>query len=293
MFKIWLFVSVFAVLAALMAPSQALSSSKPDDSRRAILLVAFGTSVPEAQTAFDRIDAHVKGAFPGVEIRWAFTSKHIRKRLAGQGKILDSPEVALARMMEEGFTHVAVLSLHIIPGQEFHDLKTNVDLFARMSGGFERVLVAQPLLSSHEDMVRTAESLIQRIPADRNPEDAIVFMGHGSRHHPADAAYAAMSYVFERMTPNVYMATVEGYPTIEQIIPELLEKGVKKVYLMPFMVVAGDHARNDMAGTEPDSWKSILSQQGLTCETVLTGLGEYPEVVQIWVDHLREIYSRL
>ena len=106
--------------------------------QKAILLVAFGTSDPEAQKTFGRIEEQARKAFPGVEIRWAYTSGMIRKKLAREGKALDSPEVALARLMETGFTHVAVLSLHTIPGEEFHELHRNAHLFGQMEGGFEK-----------------------------------------------------------------------------------------------------------------------------------------------------------
>jgi sirohydrochlorin cobaltochelatase len=261
--------------------------------KKAIVLAAFGTTVPEARKALDRVEARVRQAFPGVDVRWGTTSSIVRTKLAKQGKALDSPEAALLKLMEEGFTHVAVLSLHTIPGAEFHDLSRNAALFSQMADGFEKILVAQPLLSSHEDRVRAAKSMLQHVPSTRKPEDAVLLMGHGSAKHPADAIYAAMNQIFMDMDPNVFVATVEGYPTLEDILPRLETKKVKKVYLMPFMAVAGDHARNDMAGEEPDSWKSILTKKGIACEAVLKGTAEYPEIVDIWLDHLRATVARL
>jgi sirohydrochlorin cobaltochelatase len=261
--------------------------------KKAILLAAFGTTVPEAQHVFDQLDARVKQAFPGVEVRWGYTSHIVRTKLAKQGKALDSPELALARLMGEGFTHVAVLSLHTIPGEEFHALAANARLFGQMVDGFHKVLVAWPLLSSHEDRVRVAQAMIRHIPASRKPEDAVLLMGHGSARHPADAIYPAMTQVFQELDANVHVATVEGYPNLDDILPKLEKGKVRKVYLMPFMAVAGDHARNDMAGAEPDSWKSVLKAQGYSCEVVLRGTAEYPEVVDVWLDHLRAVFARL
>jgi sirohydrochlorin cobaltochelatase len=96
-----------------------------------------------------------------------------------------------------------------------------------------------------------------------------------------------MNQVFQELDPRVYVATVEGYPTVNDLLPKLRETKARKVYLMPLMAVAGDHARNDMAGNEPDSWKSVLTKNGYVCETVLKGTAEYPEIVDVWLDHLR------
>lgn len=261
--------------------------------KKAVLLTAFGTTVPEAQRAFDQIDARAKQIFPGIEIRWAYTSTIVRTKLAKQGKVLDSPETALAKLMDEGYTEVAILSLHTIPGEEFHSLYQNAHLFAQMAGGFDKIVVARPLLSSHEDMVRVAKAMLKNIPAGRKSEDVVLLMGHGSEKHPSDALYVAMNQILSELDPNVWIATVDGYPSLNDLLPRLREKKSKKTYLMPFMLVAGDHARNDMAGNGPDSWKSILTQNGYQCEVTLKGTGEYSDIVEVWLDHLREAYSHL
>jgi sirohydrochlorin cobaltochelatase len=259
----------------------------------AILLTAFGTTVPEAQKAFDQVEAQVKKAFPDIDVRWAYTSRIVRAKVAKQGKALLSPETALAQLMDQGYTHVAVLSLQTIPGVEFHELNQNARLFGQMTGGFEKILVTWPLLSSHEDIERAAKAMLKHIPSGRKPGDAVVLMGHGTEKHPSDAIYLAMYHTLQEMDPNVYLATVDGYPALSDILPKLKEKKIKQVYLMPFMAVAGDHARNDMAGDKPDSWKSILGKEGFTCEAVLKGTAEYPEIVDIWVDHLHSVLDHL
>ncbi len=282
---------IFLLVMAFVCPTAQAKHGEKKPMKKAILLVAFGTSIPEAQKAFDNIDKMARKAFPNTEIRWAFTSKIIRRKLAKQGKVLDSPEIALAKLMEDGYTHVAVLSLHFIPGEEFHDLYTNAHLFGQMKGGFERILVARPLLSSKEDFERVANAVMKHLPKSRKPGEAVVLMGHGSEKHPADALYLAMYATLQKKDPLIFLGTVEGHPTLDDIIPELKAKKVKKVYLMPFMSVAGDHARNDMAGSEPDSWKSILESKGFKCEAVLTGMAEYPEIVEVWLDHLKAVWN--
>lgn len=288
---------VTAVLIALLTCSFALaggSASKhgvPKPVKKGILLVAFGTSIPEAQKAFEQIEKQVKGAFPGVDLRWAYTSKIIRAKLRKQGKILDSPVVALAKMMEEGYTHVLVSSFHTISGEEFHDLHKNAHFFDQMRDGIKRILISRPLLSSREDYKRVIKALMGEIPKSRKPEDALIFMGHGSEHHPADEAYAAMNYWFAGVDTNAYVGTVEGEPTLDDFLPLLKKKGVKKVYLVPFMSVAGDHARNDMCGDEDDSWKSILEKEGMKVECILKGTAEIPGIVDVWIDHMKGAYS--
>jgi sirohydrochlorin cobaltochelatase len=257
--------------------------------KTAILLVAFGTSVPEAQAAFDRIESGTAEAFPGKEIRWAYTSGFIRAKLAREGRVLDSPETALARLKDEGFSHVAVLSLHVFPGQEFHDLHRTAMFFTQMPKGFRRLVVARPLLASYEDLVRTARALLLQIPSRRRPDEAVLFMGHGNQKHPADMVYAAMNFVLHGLSENVHVATVQGRPSVEDLLPDLINMKTKRVWLLPFMTVAGEHARKDMDGDGPDSWRSVLARNGIDCEVQMAGIAENPAIVEIWLDHLRDV----
>ncbi len=281
------------VLLMLVAVNVFAAHGEKSPKKQAILLAAFGTTVPEARRALDGVAARVKDAFPDTEIRWGYTSSIVRKKLAKEGVMFDSPETALSKLMDEGFTHVAVLSLHTIPGEEFHNLFANARLFGQMTGGFEKVLVAWPLLSSREDMQRAAKAMIQHIPAARKKDEAVLLMGHGSAKHPSDAVYSAMNQALQELDSNVYLATVEGYPALDDILPKLEQKKIKKVYLMPFMAVAGDHALNDMAGDDPESWKSVLGKKGLACEAILKGAAEYREIVDIWIDHLKIVLAHM
>ena len=249
-----------------------------------ILLVAFGSSEPSAQVSFENIDKKVKTAYPSIPVRWAYTSHIIRKKLAKQGKHLDSPEVALAKMQDEDFTHVAVQSLHTIGGAEYHDLRRTVAAF-KVMGGFQRIILGYPLLATQEDMQRAVDGILETIPQERKKSEAVVLMGHGT-HHPSNAFYAALMFQLQLKDPNIFLGTVEGYPGVGLIKEMLLKKKIKKAYLMPFMSVAGDHAKNDMAGDEADSWKSILMQAGFQCFPILKGTAEYDVFVDIWVDHL-------
>ncbi|MDD2467017.1 MAG: sirohydrochlorin cobaltochelatase [Desulfobulbus sp.] len=266
---------------------------KKKESKTAILLVTFGTSVPRAKASFDNIDKLVKVAFPGVDVRWAYTSKIIRHKLAKQGTQIDSPEMALSRLMDEGYTKVAVQSLHMIPGAEFNEINTNAHLFAQMVDGFDNLQVSMPLLIS-DDTMEEALKIVknQVIPKERKADEAVVLMGHGT-HHPSDAIYSALMYKAQKMDPNFYVGTVEGHPTFEEIRDALVAKKIKKAYLIPFMTVAGDHAMNDMAGDEPDSWKSQLDAVGIKAVPVMKGLGEVDAIDAMWIEQLKVAMAHL
>jgi sirohydrochlorin cobaltochelatase len=276
-----------------VADTKAAEHGKKKEAKSAILLVTFGTSVDRAKASFDNIDKRVKAAFPGVEIRWAYTSKIIRNKLAKQGTRIDSPEMAMVRLMDEGYTRVAVQSLHMIPGAEFHEINTNVRLFADMVGGIDRVQVSLPLLINDETMEHSLKIVMsQVVPKERKAGEAVVLMGHGT-HHPSDAIYSALMYKAQKMDANVFVGTVEGHPTFEEIRDALVEKKVKKAYLVPFMTVAGDHAMNDMAGDEPDSWKSQLAAVGIESVPVMKGLAEFDAVVDMWIEQLKVAMAHL
>jgi sirohydrochlorin cobaltochelatase len=279
-----IFLLAILITICLTAVARAGGHGHQAPKKVGILLVAFGSSKTSAQVSFENIDNKVKAAYPDIPVRWAFSSHIIRKKLAKQGKHLDSPEVALAKMQDEGFTHVAVQSLHTIGGAEYHDLRRTVSAF-RIMGGFQRIILGYPLLATQEDMQRTVDAILKTIPKDRQKGDAVVLMGHGT-HHPSNAFYAALMFQIQLEDPNVFVGTVEGYPEVDVIKEMLLKKKIKKAYLMPFMSVAGDHAKNDMAGDEKDSWKSILTKAGIQCVPILKGTAEYDSFVDIWVSHI-------
>jgi sirohydrochlorin cobaltochelatase len=255
-----------------------------DPKKVGILLVAFGSSEASAQVSFENIDTKVKQAYPGIPVHWAYTSSIIRAKLAKSGQILDSPEVALARMRDEKFTHVAVQSLHTIGGSEYHDLRRTVGAF-KLMGGFEKIILGYPLMATQKDIERTVDAILATIPKERRQDDAVVLMGHGT-HHPSNAFYAALMFQLQLRDPNIFVGTVEGYPELDLIQELLIQKEIKKAYLIPFMSVAGDHAKNDMASDEEDSWKSVLTKAGFECVPILKGTAEYDEFVDIWVDHV-------
>jgi sirohydrochlorin cobaltochelatase len=263
---------------------------RPD--KKGILLVAFGTSIPEAETSFQNIDKKVKKTFPGVEVRWAYTSKIIRHKLAREGKDINSPSEALAKMMDDDFTQVAVQSLHTIPGEEYTALRTTAKGFVGMPKGMRNIFVGTPLLYSPADVEKTVKIMAAQFPKERTPDEAVVLMGHGTPH-AANIYYPALQYYFGKLDPNVFVGTVEGSPTLDDVLSGLQQRNITKAYLLPLMSVAGDHARNDMAGDEDDSWKSVLTANGITCVPVLKGTAEYNAIADLWLDHLKIAMAHL
>lgn len=290
--SIFALVIVFSLIIQVQW-SLAASHAAKEEKGPAILLVTFGTSVESAQTSFRNIEKRVRGAFPNTEVRWAYTSKIIRKKLEKEGTRVDSPEMALSRLMDDGYTKVAVQSLHMIPGAEFHEVNVNARLFGQMVGGFNKVAVSMPLLISDDTMNKALkEVMAQIVPKDRKASDAVVLMGHGT-HHPSDAIYSALMFKAQKMDPNLFVGTVEGSPSFEDIKEMLMQKKIKKAYLLPFMTVAGDHAMNDMAGDEPDSWKSQLTKAGIKSVPVMKGLAEFDTFADMWIEQLKEAMTRL
>jgi sirohydrochlorin cobaltochelatase len=276
---------------ALALPALAGEGKKHVEPKHGILLVAFGTSVPEAVTAIDALKLQAEAAFPGVPVRLAYSSSIIRHKIAAEGIIKNSPAQALADMAAEGFTHVTVQSLQSIPGREFDDVKATAEAFQAMPKGLKHVSIGRPLLYLPEDIDAAAAAILPTLPAHKKGE-AVVLMGHGTEH-PANAAYAALQLALWKHDANVFVATVESLPSLDDLIPTLKRQGIRTAYLVPFMSVAGDHAHNDMAGAEHDSWASKLKAAGITPKPVLVGLGSRPSVARLWIEHLKDADKEL
>lgn len=268
--------------------------ARPD--RAGILVVSFGTSVPEARRAIDNLVDSAKEAFPEAEVRLAFTSNIIRRKIAREQNVgIPTPAEALARMQDEGITRVCVMPSHIIPGEEYDDIRSVVDAFASIRGkyGFRRIALGSPYLHSVPDCDRMAEILAARF--GRRLEDegtAIVLMGHGTPTHSANAMYCQLQLALDRIADGrFFIGTVEAAPTIEDVVRGLKKHpSVGRLVLSPLMIVSGDHANNDMAGPDDDSWLHRLRREGYEdVEPHLVGLGEDPRMAEVFVERIREM----
>lgn len=264
--------------------------------KRGILLAAFGSSNPSAHRTLHRFDHKVREAFPGVPIRWAFTSGFIRRKLAHGGVKTDSVAKALSKMAFEKFTHVAVQSLHVVPGVEFNELLKDAAGFdKRTTGaeqGFSRIVVGPPLLATETDAQRAAQAVLAHLPPDRAPRDGVALMGHGT-WHPGASMYDVLAEALRGLDPLIRIGTMEAESSVRDIAAAMRATGVAKVWLVPLLAVAGAHVRHDMLGEHPESWKSVLEAAGLECAPVLTSAAEYDGFAAIWIDHLREAMAML
>ena len=251
--------------------------------KKAILAVSFGTSYPDTlRKTIAATEQALAEAFPDWEVRRAFTSGMIIRKLKERdGVVIENVHQAMHRLEEEGYTHVAVQSTHVMHGEEYEKMLSQLEPYRlRM-----KISVGMPLLHSEEDYLSVAKALLNWLPT-LDADEALVLMGHGTTHF-ANSAYAQMEHMLQAHCDRVYLATVEGYPTLDSVERQLAKRPeIRRLMLAPFMLVAGDHARNDMSGDE-DSWAEQLKQAGYTVRCILQGLGECSAIRELFVEHCR------
>ena len=253
-----------------------------------LLVVSFGTSYNDSRRlTIGGIEAAVAEAFSDYDVRRAFTAQividHVERR---DGVHIDNLTEALDRAVANGVKTLVVQPTHLMHGFEYDDVMAEL---AEYADAFENgIVVGDPLLTSDEDFDRVADILIDLLKDYDDGETALVYMGHGTEHE-ANAVYAKMQDVFaDKGAANYYVGTVEAAPSVDDVLAAIEGKGYKRVVLRDMMVVAGDHANNDMAGDEEDSWKSIFTAAGYDVECVLEGLGQVPAIQQIYVEHAQK-----
>lgn len=250
--------------------------------KKAILVVSFGTSHQDTlEKTIQAIETEMASAFPGWIIRRAFTSGMIVKKLrASNHMAIDTVSEALDRLHGEGIDTVVCQPTHIMNGEEYDDIVADCLPWRERFASFA---IGAPLLSRTADYRQLAEILSRHLPP--REDTALCLMGHGTTHF-ADSAYAALDYHFKDLgRGDIFVGTVEGFPDFDTLLRHVKAYAPKRVVLAPLMVVAGDHAKNDMAGDAEDSWKSVLEAAGYEVRCVLTGLGEYAGIREMYVDH--------
>ena len=257
--------------------------------KQAILAVSFGTTYPDTlEKTIAATEAALAQAYPGWPVYRAFTSGMILKKLRQRdGVEIDNVAQAMARLEREGYTQVAVQSTHVMHGEEYEKMLAQLEPYKLTM----EIAVGAPLLHAQSDYEAVADALLSWLPLPGDGE-ALVLMGHGTAHF-ANSAYAQMEHVLQSRCPRIYIATVEGYPTLDSVAEQLQRQPeIRRLTLAPFMLVAGDHARNDMAGGE-DSWKEVLEGKGYEVACILQGLGECPAIQKLFVAHCGEAMERL
>ena len=273
-----------------------------------LLVVSFGTSYNDSRVAdIKGIEDALQEAYPDWSVRRAFTAQIIINHVqARDGEVIDNMQQALDRAVENGVKNLVVQPTHLMHGAEYDEMMEVLDSY---NDKFESVSVAEPMLGEvgddatviNEDKAAVAEVIANAAVKDAGYETmdaaaedgtAFVFMGHGTSH-TAKVTYSQMqTQMGELGYKNVFIGTVEGEPeetACAAVIEAVKDAGYKKVVLRPLMVVAGDHAENDMAGAEEDSWKSMFEASGAfeSVDTQITGLGSLPEVQQLFIEHTK------
>ena len=279
-----------------------------------LLVVSFGTSFNDSRTEdIGGIEKALQKAYPDWSVRRAFTAQIIINHVqARDGEKIDNMDQALQRAVDNGVKNLIVQPTHLMHGAEYDELSEAV---ASYSDKFESVSIAEPLLGevgSADDSVNsdkeavakavTAEAVktagYESLDAAKEDGTAFVFMGHGTSH-TAKISYSQMQNQMNALGyDNVFIGTVEGEPedtACEAVIEKIQEAGYKKVILRPLMVVAGDHANNDMAGDDDDSWKSQFEASGVfdSIETQIAGLGQIPVIQDLYVSHTHAAMEEL
>ncbi|MGN0658637.1 MAG: sirohydrochlorin cobaltochelatase [Emergencia sp.] len=291
--------SLLLILAMVLAFGLSACGSSDDggdaaevSTDTAILVVSFGTSYNDSREAtIGAIETAIQDAFPQYEVRRAFTSQIIIDKLKDRdGEEIDNVTEALDRAAADGIKNLVVQPTHLMDGLEYNDLK---DELAKYEDVFDQIVLGEPLLTSDEDFENVITAITDATKDYDDGETAIVFMGHGteaeSNHVYADMQDKLAADEFA----NYYIGTVEAEPTLDDVIAALKDGEYKKVVLEPLMVVAGDHANNDMAGDEEDSWKTALENEGYEVECLLQGLGQIEGIRDIYVAHTQAAVDAL
>ena len=278
---------VLALGLILMMLLGCMSVASAEEVKPVILVVSFGTSYNDnRELTIGAVEADIQAAYPDWEVRRAFTAQTIIDILAERDGIeTDNVTEAMERLVADGVKKVVLQPTHLMHGYEYDDVMAEI---APYIDQFDSFAVGEPLLSSIEDYEGVIDALLAENENVVSEDVALVYMGHGT-HHFANAAYSQMELMLHAEGyENAFVGTVEGFPALENVMAEVAAYGAGKVILTPFMVVAGDHANNDMAGDEEDSWKTAFAEAGYEVECVLEGMGQNPAIRAIYVEHVRD-----
>ena len=260
--------------------------------KKAILVVSFGTSYLEPlKNSIENVENKIRNQFKDYDVHRAFTSHMIIKKLEiVHGLIVEKPEELLERLYIEGYEEVIIQPLHIIPGEEFSYIK-NIEVYFKEM--FKSIKVGRPIFyyQGIEGLPEDYSLFIKSIKGIIEGEEAVVMMGHGTVH-PSNAVYGALQSVLnDEGYKNVFVGTIKGYPNFTSVLNKIKKRGIKKVLLMPLMLVAGNHAINDMTSEKDNSWKSMLEAEGIEVKLWTKGLGEVDEFAQLYIDRVDDLIN--
>ncbi|MBW2349123.1 MAG: sirohydrochlorin cobaltochelatase [Deltaproteobacteria bacterium] len=311
-------IMVMTLILALSpaVPSFAMGRQK---NKKAIVLAGFGTSYPSALVSITNIQKKVRKAFPKVEVRVAFTSNIIRniwhkrqadarflsehKEIPKEILYVKGPLATIADLQDAGYRTIIVQPTHLYNGEEYTDLCSYVrglnaiTTIKKKYTPFVKLVIGRPALGKcgpvydyHKDMEVAAKALASDVQLAEKEGAALVYMGHGNEFY-STAIYAEFQQVMRRTYPKarIFIGTVEGFPSLADVVSAVTHSRIRKVVLKPLMIVAGDHANNDMAGDDEDSWKNTFKRAGVRVKCVIHGLGENMNWDEIYVNHIKDV----
>ncbi len=284
-----------AMMALAMGSMTVLAedaATQAGEGNQAILVVSFGTSYNDSRDiTIGAVESAIEEAFPDYDVRRAFTSQIIIDKLEERdGLEIDNVTEALDRAVEDGVSTLIVQPTHLMDGYEYNDL---VDEVAAYADQFEQVVIGEPLLTSEEDFKNVAKAITDATAEYDDATTAICFMGHGTEADSNEVYAKLQDVLTEEGFENYYIGTVEATPSLEDVLELVNEGDYTKVVLEPLMVVAGDHANNDMAGDEEGSWKTEFEAAGYEVECLVKGLGEMDAICQMYVEHTQAAIDSL
>ncbi len=253
--------------------------------KKGILVVSFGTTHPDTRRlTIEAIERRIEKAFPDYSFYRAFTSGIIIKKMKErEGISVMTVRQALKAMHRDGIRDVVIQPTHVINGVENDKMREEA---MELKGWFSSLKIGDALLTTGEDNRAVIQAVAEEY-GDLKEKEALVFMGHGTTHY-ANAIYAALDYEMKDMGyKNMFLGTVEAYPSLTSIFRILKEGEYTRVCLAPFMIVAGDHAKNDLSGASEDSWYTRFLREGYEVRCVLKGLGEIPGIQELLAEHAK------
>lgn len=257
--------------------------------KRGILVVSFGTTYSDTrEKTIEAIERELKEQFSDRTFYRAFTSEIVRSVIwEKEGIQIPNVAIALEQMHRDGIQDILVQPTHVIAGMEYDKMIAQIQ---EKQEWFETIRIGKPLLNETRDYEVAAKAILEETNRNVNwtKHMAVVYMGHGSEHE-ANQCYPILQKTFRKMgSENIYVSTVEGSPILDETICEIRKNEYHTIVLQPFMIVSGDHARNDMASRQTNSWKSRLEEMGYQTICLLKGLGELEEIRHLFSLHAEE-----
>ena len=257
-----------------------------------LLVVSFGTSFNDSRVAdIKSIEDALQEAYPDWSVRRAFTAQIIINHVqARDGEYIDNMDQALERAVSNGVKNLVIQPTHLMNGLEYHALAEQTEAYA---GAFEQMVLGEPLLTSEEDFQKVIEAIIQDTADCGDGQTAVCLMGHGTEAQSNQVYDKLQKMLWESGYADYYVGTVEAEPSLEDVLEAVRKGSYRRIVLQPLMLVAGDHANNDMAGSGEGSWSRAFEEAGYKVECRIKGLGELKLIQDVFIEHARTAMDRL